>query len=140
MPAKKNAAKATTTENMRDWSDMQDRLDGKNDFLAELARAGNSQLRKRCVQDPVFARAKFAEYGRFQLEEFKQTDPSAKPIPSDTVFRIFEKERAAREKLVTIVLDPNTLRDEPVLPDWRCTYAPYADSMTKQRAVGKKSK
>ena len=139
MPANKRQANATT-QSKRDWSDMQHRLDGKDDFVAELRRPGNAALRKRCVEDPVFARAKFAELGKFQLEESADTDPAIKPIPSDTVIRIFENDRAAREKLVTIILDPKPFNEEPVLLDWRCTYAPYAENMTRNEPERKSAK
>jgi hypothetical protein len=109
-----------------------DRIDGMNEFIRQLNDPANQGERPKCVGDPDYAKCKFAEWGGFYLEG-EGPFPGLKPIPSATVFNVYEptterKEKRNRDKEVVVVLsDPNVTTSEAYEYTWRCTYTPYID-------------
>jgi hypothetical protein len=113
---------------MNDWNDRSAKRAAKTKFWTELKKPENKQLRAQCVQDPATARATFAKFGEFYLEENLPPGSQNVPIPRDTEFRVFEDDLPSRDKMVTLVLRDNLTGQEPYDSQqiWQCSWFPYA--------------
>lgn len=115
---------------MKDWNDVQARVDATWDFCERLRR--NSTEKQNCIDSPKHAREYFAEKW-FYLKEDPKADPNLTAIPEDVEFRVYDfTPIPKRDKLITIVLPPADMPlplpsrpTDPVEDVWRCTWAPY---------------
>src|SRR4029077_4151352 len=106
------------------WDDITSRT---NATLAFANYLKNNPIEvARCKQDSDYAKKTFAN-GYFYLEGEPQDDPNnpVRPIPKDTVFRVYDFDpKTERDKLVTLVLpDPNAPVATTAARDiWLCTW------------------
>lgn len=125
----------------RSWSVRSDRLAGKDDFVTWL-RANQNELGP-CKTQPGHARLRFAEWGGFYRQEAPPQGgfpAGMTPIPTDTVFEVYEpyEAEAKRNKQVVLIVDMGLTGPEPITYDdvqvWRCTYTPYLGGPSGQEA------
>lgn len=133
----KRTNKQNPTKTMRDWKYMEQRAAGKDDFVTALGK--DPEERKCCIENPAYAKTRFAYHGRFYLAGKRRPKGVPKPngetaIPKSTEFRVFEKfPREKRDELVTIVL-PGAGQNERIAQGWRCTYTPWGSSKRKKKS------
>ena len=78
---------------------------------------------KPCKLNSDYAKQKFAN-GYFYLEGDPNADPNIRPIPKETVFRVYEFDpKPERDKLVTLVLPDSNAPIAPKVADiWLCSW------------------
>lgn len=118
---------------MNTWSvnETEPRKKAIRKFCEYLDDINHSDERELCKRNSTDARKLFARLGEFYLEENHNAPPGFDPIPTRTVFHVYDDTpwKIRDEDRVTIVL-PNQgqLKPEPEfapMDHWRCTYPPY---------------
>jgi hypothetical protein len=115
----------TATTKKNHWDDIATRTNATLAFANHLK--DNPSEVPKCKKDSDYAKKTFAN-GYFYLEGETQDDPSKplRPIPKETMFRVYEFEpRPERDKLVTLVLpDPKAVAGTVAARDiWLCSWS-----------------
>jgi hypothetical protein len=124
-PAGENARPNPT----RSWTNDKHQLEGLEKFKNNMGTDPTDPERKKCVAEPQYAKEMFALWGEFYLEGEGQY-PGLDPIPTTTVFNVYEprterKTKRNRDKEVVLILADPAVDNESTDYTWRCTYTPY---------------
>jgi hypothetical protein len=114
----------TATPTRNHWDDLPTRTAATLAFAGYLRK--NPDELAKCKENGDYTKRTFAN-GYFYLEGERQDDPNhpLRPIPMETVFRVYEfAPPPPRDKLVTLVLpDPELTLDEVKAQDvWLCSW------------------
>jgi len=116
---KENMDQTNPTKNH--WDDVATRTKATLAFAKYLQDNPNEV--EPCKTNSDYAKQKFAN-GYFYLEGDPNADPNIRPIPRETVFRVYDFDpKPERDKLVTLVLpDPNAGTTPKVQDIWLCSW------------------
>ena len=115
----------TVTATRNHWDNLETRKAATLAFAKYLRN--HPEEMPKCKDDGEYAKKKFAD-GYFYLEGERQDDPNnpLRPIPMETVFRVYEfAPPPQRDKIVTLVLPaPSTPVNEAQAKDiWLCSWS-----------------